>query len=333
LLTAVALDHVPQDHLDHLLKAALSDKKVRVDEALVWFKKLRSKVAAERDEALAFIEKWEPGTLQRLDETWAFFAHRAVHLWTLPCFEDEDVAGVLSRHKDVAASNGELVDYKKRFRKTAENARVRRVRVEDNELIVIVYLTRTLTWEYEDEPQHDERTQRVTVRLTFGDALPLAEVYASSVAARLAVFAVLDWLRGSSTPRDKSAEQAEILQPVTFTEAQIVRFATKVKLEEPTVVDGDDPTRQVGGIKFTGKKVGTVRAPLDRKHQKVAAQLDHAKNATRTYAVPFKHVDGYKERPEASFHFKGVPHVTMTTRASRPAIDWLIGELRASLGV
>lgn len=330
---AVALEHVPHAHLEHLLNKALEASEVEAEATADYLKKLRSRDAGDRQEALDAIEAWEAGTLERLNETWEFLAARAVQLWTLPCFADGDVESTLARHPDVKRHTGELVEFGKRFKKTAEKARVRRARAEEQELLVVVYLTRTISWELEDEPRGDERTQKVIVRLTFQNAMPLAEVYASSSQARIAILAVLDWLRGSLTPRGKSEEQRDVMIPVAFSESQIVTFAEKMGFEEATMVDGPDPLRQVGQVKLTGKKLGTARAPLDRQFKKVADQLDKAKNSTRTWAFDFVHDDEFKERPEITFHFKGTPHVTFNTRASRPAIDWLIGELRASLRV
>jgi hypothetical protein len=79
----MTLDHVPNDDLVHVLKRVLEECGEDEETSAAWLGRLQSKDAEEVEAAHNYIDEVFPGTTARLDEAWAFFAQRAIHLWKL----------------------------------------------------------------------------------------------------------------------------------------------------------------------------------------------------------------------------------------------------------
>lgn len=323
------IDNVPKKHLQVWLEKALKLQRPGKAARKELNQQLLSSDPLEVDVAHQYIEAAFPGQLQLLAGLWPFKNQRALHMWTLNYLKDCSVDEALRLHKRLRLVDGQWDSV--RFSKK-ETASVRRVLRRDSDLEAVVYLTKLVRFEHEDEARQEEKTERVSVRVNFdGGRIPIVEVYASQQDARNALFALVDWMRGVETPRTKSVEQARTLSAVTFTEAQVVSMASRLEWKNPTRVVGLDAKERFGEISFSGKLEHDRVAPLDTDEEDAEVQLN-SDNSVRRYRLKFEHDDTFVEEPELSFHFKR-QHLQFHNKTSRPAMDAVLTELRAELKI
>jgi hypothetical protein len=329
----MAYEHVPKEHVEHLLRMALDAKRINGKARTTWQDKLTSSDAGDHVEAIQFIEEALPGELERVADIWVFQGQRALHLWVLPFLEGRTVSDAVANHPSMKRKmdSGNWTNLQV---PSDEGVHVKRVRVAADEISIQVWVTKAISFFFQEKQQVEHRTENVLVRIQFTyGARPIAEVYATQRDSRLALLAVLDWIRGSVTPRRQSKEQEKIFRPVTFTEAQIEQLATTLGWGTPSAVRGADPTNEVGELALSGHKKGFRTDCLDPKVNKVKQQL-RATNLTRRYNVTFDHPDGFKEQPDASFYFQGgQSRIQFHTKTSRLAMRHVITNVRAQIGV
>lgn len=318
----MSTEYIPAPHLRHVLTKCL-----RATNAP---KELRERLLGnvnfgdsdEKAEIYAYLKRHDPGVMEHLANIWAFYSQRAVYVWLLPYLEGEGAAAAVpARYRKHLSEDWWQIDVAH-----GETVTIRKIRLEGVDLHAEVWLTKPVSFEFEEEEKHDKRTEKVPLRVHFGsNRVPLVEVYASTNDAKKALYAFLTWLRGSPLPSKK--ELAKILTPLTFSEGLVVKLGAKHGWGSPNEIHGPDPENEVGGIAYKGHKKGLRQDHLDEKADKVKRQLT-VRNDSRRYMFVYAHDDGFKEEREATFHFSGHTRVQFVTRTSRLAMDWMIEEIR-----
>lgn len=328
------IDYVKTEHLifwiDKLQLQAPAKEKLK--------KAARSKFPARRAEVYKAIEAEHPGKPDELQEIWSYKGGRAIGLWHAPALKGKLSPAKMKEQLDAALQRmGERAEFSagwnriKVRRGRKKDPRVHRVRIINNELQASVRLVKEMHWQDEDHIQEGQRTPDVDIRIPLKGDKSLVRVFAGYNDGRRALITFFGWLLAENLPEDTEG-LADYFDGFTFAQSDAENIALKQDMKV-WHMEGDDSVAadKVGEIAIGRIVHDGIPVPLDLTDERVAPQVGTPKHHL-VYIWKYKHSDGFVETVRIAYVFKARPHISFPVRASRPAMEQAIDDLRAEVG-
>jgi hypothetical protein len=341
-------EQLPQKHLNYLVRK-LGLKK---DDEEKMLQRVRSTTIANRNTVMAALEQKWPGTKTRLLEEWAIRSGLTLTLWRAKALDhlktDAELQKAAAAGLKTPLPAGQWVTGKRP--KQAEPQakvdadgnpvvpapRVVQAKKVPGELHVRVRIAKKIVWDDEEgNPERDIRSRIVEVVLkpkaVDGVPVMLVKVFTGYNDANKAVRAAVVWLSGANIPQT-GPRVKDFFELVPFHHGDVDSLVKQLNMEH-VVADCIDAEGRASRIRIEGHEVAGDIAALDVKHPLVAEIASMVQDKP-TYAYTYAHpADGFPERVNVTFVLKGNPHLEFPTRTSKLAIEQLIADLEAVVGL